>query len=75
MNTAIFQPVAKTLAARRPAWTFVIEDNLVRIQTNQFTVDWAIIEEITESSDYKIEEVTMHQALGVVISIRYLGGT
>ena len=75
MNEAIFRPIVKILEARRPSWTFVIEDNNVRIQTNQFVVNWDIIEEILENKDYKCTEVIMHQALGQVVCIAYLGGT
>lgn len=74
MNTPIFQSMAKILAARRPAWTFVIEDNTVRIQTGQVVVKWDIIEEILGNKDLRIEEVMMQQALGVVITITYVAG-
>lgn len=75
MNEAIFLPISKTIAARRPSWTFVIEDNIVRIQTQQFVVDWAIINEILENNCFEIKEVIMHQGLGIVITIAYNGGT
>ncbi len=74
MNEAIFQPIAKVLVARRPAWTFVIEDNLVRIQTGQFVVKWDIIDEILSKKDFKLDEVIMHQGLGLVITMLYTGG-
>lgn len=75
MNNPMFLPMTKIMAARRPAWKFVIEDNLVRILTSQFAVEWPIIEEIVQSDKYRLEEVIMHQALGLVICIRYIGGT
>lgn len=65
--------MSKILAARRPAWTFVIEDNLVRIQTSQFVVQWDIIYEILENKEFKLEEVIMHNAVGIVICVRYIG--
>ena len=74
MNTAVFQPIAKILAARRPTWTFIIEDDLLRINTMQFVVKWDIIDDILTNKDFKMEEVIMHQALGTVICISYHGG-
>lgn len=73
MNKPTFASMSKILAARRPAWTFVIEDDLVRIQTSQFAVQWDIIYEILENKDFKLEEVIMHNAVGIVICVRYIG--
>ena len=74
MNTSIFKPIQTIIGSRRPAWTFVIEDNLVRIQTGQFAVKWDIIEEIVANKDFRLEEVIMHQGLGIVICVSYNGG-
>ena len=75
MIDPIFNQVAKVIGTRRPAWAFIIEDSLIRIMTKQFIVDWDIIDEILEDKDYKMEEVVMHQALGIVICIRNIKGT
>lgn len=75
MNTAIFKPISTLIAARRPAWTFTIEDNNLRINTMQFVLNWDIIDEILENKDFKCTEVIMHQAMGQVVCIAYVGGT
>ena len=75
MNTAIFKPISTIIAARRPAWTFTIEDDVVRINTMQFAVDWAIIDEICQNKNYKCMEVIMQSSMGQVVCIRYVGGT
>lgn len=60
---------------RRPKWNVIVEDSLIRISTQQFAVDWGIIEEIVRLGNYEVEEVIMHQALGIVICIRNIQGT
>ena len=74
MIDPMFNAVAKVIGVRRPAWSFIIEDSLVRIMTKQFIVDWEIIDEIIDSGDFKIQDVVTHRELGVVISIRSLAG-
>jgi len=74
MNEAIFLDLLKTIGARRPTWTYIIEDSLIRLYTQQFTVDWAIIDEITGNKNLQVVEVTSHSQAGQVISIRYIGG-
>lgn len=74
MNDAIFLDLLKVIGARRPNWQYIIEDTLIRLLTTQFTVDWTIIEEITNNKNLRVEEVTAHSVVGQVISIRYIGG-
>jgi len=74
MNESLFQSIGKILSIRRPTWKALIEDNLIRILTNQFVISWPIIQEIINTGDYEVEEVITHRELGVVISIRYIGG-
>ncbi len=74
MNNPFFVKMQKIIAARRPGWTYTIEDTCVRVNTMQFAVNWSIITEIIETKDYKVNEVIMHQALGTVITIEYIGG-
>lgn len=75
MNTAIFKPILTIIGTRRPNWTFVIEDNTLRIHTMQFVLQWDIIDEILQNEDYKCTEIIMHQAMGQVVCITYVGGT
>lgn len=74
MNTSFFQSIAKVISTRRPAWKFVVEDSMLRILTQQFIVDWAIIDEILHSGDYELFEVVSHNTLGIVICIKYTAG-
>ena len=75
MNVALFMPISKLIAARRPQWKIGIEDTLLRLSTQQFAVEWDIVDEMINSGDFVMEEVIMHQALGIVLCIRYTGGT
>lgn len=74
-NSKMFEPMSRTVASRRPAWKFVIEDTLVRILTGQFVVQWEIIDEIVNAGDYQLVETISHNQLGLVICIKYVGGT
>jgi hypothetical protein len=77
LNEEIFGELSKVLHQRRPMWTFVIEDTLVRIATSYFAVDWDIINEVIALGDgklYRVEEVMAHSQLGQVICIRYIAG-
>ena len=74
MNDDFFVDLLKIMGQRRPQWTYVVEDTLISISTNYFSVNWEIIDEILATKKYKIESVTMHSALGQVISIRYIAG-
>jgi len=75
MDTKIFDPLSRVVAQRRPQWKFIIEDELVRILTSQFVVDWKIVVEmITTNTDYEIQDVTTHAQFGIVIAVRYVGG-
>ena len=74
MNTAIFQPISKIIGARRPNWTITIEDNNLRINTMQFVLNWDIIDEMLQNKDFRCTEIIMHQAMGQVVCITYVGG-
>lgn len=74
MNENLFLPISQILTGRRPQWSFIIEDTLIRINTMQFVVDWEIISEILDSGDFKLEEVISHSQLGLVICIRNVAG-
>lgn len=74
-NNKMFEPMARAVSTRRPAWKFVIEDTLVRILTQQFVVQWEIIDEIVNAGDYQIVECITHNQYGIVICIKYVGGT
>jgi len=75
MNTAIFKPIQQIIGTRRPHWTFVIEDETLRINTMQFVLKWDIIDEILRDENFKCTEIIMHQAMGQVVCITYVGGT
>ena len=75
MNDDFFINLLKILGTRRPSWTYVIEDTLIRVSTQYFAVDWEIIDEILQNKDYKVEQVLMHSLLGQVICIRYVAGS
>lgn len=76
METKLFEDIAKKLTQRRPAWQFIIEDNVVRILTHQFQVNWSIITEIlVEDKNMQVVEVTHHSQLGSVITMQSNLGT
>ena len=74
MNNPFFAKMCKLLASRRPSWGVIIEDEHIRIITNQMVVDWALIEEILEEKNLKMQEVMTHPTCGIVITITYNGG-
>lgn len=73
MNTQLFQEIGKLIKSRRPAWQCIIEDEVLRILTHQFIVDWRIITEIIKIG-YTVDEVVSHGQFGVVITVRTMQG-
>ena len=67
MNT--FTEIRKITGVRRPTWTFIIEDDMIRIFTRQFVVDFAIFQEILDTKHFVINEIIMHKGLGIVVCI------
>lgn len=75
MNQTLFKEMGIKIQSRRPAWQFILEDNVIRILTHQFQVDWAIINEILDLDKTLIlVEVTAHQAAGLVLTIKSIEG-
>ena len=71
MNTQLFVKEAKMLTARRPAWQFLLEDNIIRILTHQFQVEWSIITELLDADkNLQVVEVTSHGTFGCVITLK-----
>jgi len=71
MDTQLFVKEGKLLNARRPTWQFLLEDNIIRILTHQFQVDWSIITEMLDADkNLQLVEVTSHSTLGLVITLK-----
>ena len=74
-NSAMFRPIIKILAARRPAWSLQIEDTLSRVITHQSVVDWAIFDEILADPNYQVVDIiNTNSTLGLMVCIAYIGG-
>lgn len=67
MNT--FAEIQKIVGQRRPGWAFIIEDDIIRILTRQFVVDFDIFQAIIDTGNFKIVDIITHRELGVVFSI------
>ena len=71
MDTQLFKEFANTLATRRPAWQFIVEDNVIRILTHQFQVDMTIfLEQMEKDKDLVLIEVTLHRDFGCVVTMK-----
>lgn len=76
MDTQLFVNEAKLITARRPTWQFVLEDNILRILTHQFQIQFGIITEMLESDkNLEVIEITSHGSFGVVVTLRCNLGT
>ena len=60
--------IATFVHIRRPSWQFMAEDDLLRILTNQFVVDWNIITQIITNNNIELREVLSHAVHGIVIT-------
>jgi hypothetical protein len=70
----ILSKLGTFVATRRSKWKFIVEDDLVRIITNQFVANWKIIQQIVKEFNVEIVDVTSHNTFGVIVCVRFNSG-
>lgn len=63
------QNIVSFIHSRRPSWQFIPEDQLLRVMCNQFTIDWAIIEQLKDTYKVEVRDVISHAQAGIVLTI------
>ena len=68
MNELIYEPVRRMLEEKRSGWSYVFENNLLKINTNDNFVDPEIIREI-RNLGFRIDEIGYLKQFGIIFLI------
>lgn len=67
MNKDRFEEMKSWIIKRGRNWTLAIEDDKIRIMTNLFIMDMAIMRDIEQQLKFEITDVMSHDKYGVVL--------
>lgn len=74
MNKDEVTEAGNFILKQRPAWKLLLDGKTFRIITNQYCVEWDIIQQLQKNHKLNVTEVLSHPQLGVCIHLLAVDG-